>query len=84
MLHTKLNRPTLSKNLLRRPQLIEKLDKNSHLPLILIVAPAGYGKSILVSQWVEKKSCKCCWLSLEKSMSESYHLQNSIYSTMTE
>jgi len=71
MLHTKLNRPTLSKNLLRRPQLIEKLDKNSHLPLILIVAPAGYGKSILVSQWVEKKSCKCCWLSLEKSMSES-------------
>ncbi|MEE4256033.1 MAG: hypothetical protein V2I47_03265, partial [Bacteroidales bacterium] len=71
MQDTKLNRPKISNDLLIRPHLIEKFEKSSHLPLILISAPAGYGKSMLLSQWLEKQENNYCWLSLDESMSDS-------------
>ncbi|MBS2101110.1 hypothetical protein J1N10_19520 [Carboxylicivirga sp. A043] len=71
MLHTKLNRPKISDDLLLRPHLIRKLEDSSHLPLILVSAPAGYGKSILISQWLEKHETKYCWLALNQAMSDS-------------
>ena len=71
MLNTKLNRPKISSDFLKRPHLLEKLEKNRHLPLILLSAPTGYGKSILVSQWLEQQGNDYCWLSLDESMSDS-------------
>ncbi|WP_439183821.1 hypothetical protein [Carboxylicivirga taeanensis] len=71
MLHTKLNKPQISNDLLLRSQLIRKLEDNSHLPLILVSAPAGYGKSILISQWLEQHETKYGWLSLNQAMSDS-------------
>jgi len=71
MLSTKLNRPTLSKDLLHRTHLVEKLEESSHLPLILISAPAGYGKSVLVSQWLNYYQKDFSWLSLDESMNDS-------------
>ncbi len=71
MRSTKLNRPKLSIELLQRPHLIEKLEKSKHLPLILISTPAGYGKSILVSQWLEEQKDNYSWLSLDEGMSNS-------------
>ncbi len=72
MLSTKLNRPILSKNLLHRTHLLERLEENSHLPLILISAPAGYGKSVLVSQWLKHYQKDFSWLSLDESMNDSF------------
>jgi len=71
MLHSKLNRPKISSDLLIRPHLIEKLEKNKHQPLILISAPAGYGKSVLISQWLEQSGNNHGWISLDESMSDS-------------
>ncbi len=71
MLQTKLNRPKISNDLLIRQRLIEKLEKNKQQPLILISAPAGYGKSMLVSQWLEQCGNNCVWISLDQSMSDS-------------
>lgn len=72
MLKTKLNRPTLSQDLLHRAHLVEKLEESSHLPLILISAPAGYGKSVLVSQWLKHYQKDFSWLSLDESMNDSF------------
>ncbi|MBN3522037.1 hypothetical protein JYB62_18680 [Algoriphagus lutimaris] len=71
MLNTKLNRPTLSNDLLHRTYLVEKLEKSSHLPLILLSAPAGYGKSVLVSQWLNYYQKDYSWLSLDESMNDT-------------
>jgi len=71
MLHTKLNRPKISNDFLIRPRLIEKLEKNKQQPLILISAPTGYGKSMLVSQWLEHSRNNCAWISLDQNMSDS-------------
>jgi len=70
MLHTKQNRPNLNADHLQRPHLIAKLEKNRHLPLILVSAPAGYGKSILISQWLEKQEANYGWLSLDECMND--------------
>jgi LuxR family maltose regulon positive regulatory protein len=55
VLVTKLFIPPPPPNALRRPKLIEWLDKGQHRKLTLMAAPAGFGKSTLMSQWVA-----CC------------------------
>ena len=45
VIETKLRRPPISEDHLRRPRLLEKLEKGRRGILTLISAPAGYGKS---------------------------------------
>lgn len=55
LLSTKLYRPTPRLDLVERPHLFERLDEALRLghSLILISAPAGFGKTMLVSSWIE-------------------------------
>jgi len=46
------------------------MDVGLELPLTLVVAPAGYGKSILVSHWAESLENPCAWVSLDEGDSE--------------
>ena len=61
---TKLRPPRLSQDLLRRPRLIEKLDRPQTLSLV--IAPAGYGKTTLIGTWLAQCGIPCAWLSLER------------------
>ncbi len=63
---TKLNKPALPLNCIDRNNLLEQLENGCHLPLTLISAATGCGKSIVVSQWLEKTSHKAGWLSLDE------------------
>lgn len=36
-----------------RPRILQRIEAAAHYPVILVVAPAGYGKSVAVSQWLE-------------------------------
>lgn len=67
LIHTKLNRPRITAELVDRPRLYAALD--SHRPLTAVVAPAGYGKTTLVSSWAERCGMRYAWLSLDASMS---------------
>ena len=60
---TKLRPPRLPDDLLQRPRLLEKLDRPQTLSLV--VAPAGYGKTALVSTWLAQCGLPYAWLSLE-------------------
>ena len=60
---TKLRPPRLPDDLLGRPRLIEKLNRPQTLSLV--VAPAGYGKTALVSTWLAQSGLPYAWLSLE-------------------
>ncbi len=71
MLLTKLNRPNITPDLLERTNLIEKLDKNYYASLFLVSAPAGFGKSVLVNQWIQHNKSNYAWLSLDESMNDS-------------
>ena len=64
MLRTKLHRPPVTREHVYRDHLIDLLDKNLYKPCTLVSAGAGYGKSMLVSSWVEKSKIPCAWLSI--------------------
>ena len=52
LLATKLHIPPIRPELVPRPRLIERLDAELRRKLTLISAPAGFGKTTLVSEWV--------------------------------
>jgi LuxR family maltose regulon positive regulatory protein len=47
--------------------LLEKLDSALQQRLTLVCAPAGYGKTTLLSQWVERRKGPTGWVSLDRS-----------------
>lgn len=57
--------PTLRPSLVPRPRLIAKLGSGLTAKLILVSAPAGYGKTTLVSDWVRHMDQPAAWLSLD-------------------
>jgi LuxR family transcriptional regulator, maltose regulon positive regulatory protein len=66
ILATKLYIPPLRPNVVSRPRLIERLNEGLHRKLTLISAPAGFGKTTLVSEWVEGIERPVAWLSLDE------------------
>ena len=66
LLATKLFIPPIRKNLVVRPRLLERLDECQDRRLILLTAPAGFGKSTLVSCWLTKQNKRAAWISLDK------------------
>ena len=69
LLQTKLYIPPPRPELVSRPRLIERLDEGLRLgqKLILISAPAGFGKTTLLSEWLAdtKSRTRAAWLSLD-------------------
>jgi len=70
---TKLYSPELPSNFVDRPVLVELLEKGSKLPLTLITAPAGYGKSVLVKSWLQSCTLPHCWISLDETDNDLRH-----------
>jgi len=68
LLQTKLYIPPLRPNLVPRPRLIERLNQGLQLghKLTLVSAPAGFGKTTLVSEWVASCDRPAAWLSLDE------------------
>jgi LuxR family maltose regulon positive regulatory protein len=65
LLATKLRVPQPPVQLVRRPQLVERLQQAVERPLTLIAAPAGFGKTTLLAAWLECTSLEVAWLALE-------------------
>lgn len=67
IIHTKLHRPVVTHALVARKYLLDRLNKRLNRPLSLVCAPAGYGKSTLVSSWLETRDLPVAWLSLSEA-----------------
>ena len=70
ILRTKLHRPRTYGDLVVRDRLMGKLDRGLNFPFSLICAPAGYGKSTLISQWLDTVDKPQAWISLDRSLNE--------------
>ncbi len=66
ILATKLYLPPLRPHVVSRSRLLERLNEGLHRNLTLISAPAGFGKTTLVSAWVEGIERPTAWLSLDE------------------
>ena len=65
MLATKLHVPPLRPSLVRRTRLIERMNEGQDNKLTLIAAPAGFGKTTLLSEWASGIDQPIAWLSLD-------------------
>jgi len=70
LLKTKLYIPPVRPGLVSRPRLVERLNEGLRLgrKLALISAPAGFGKTTLLSEWIASctRDTRIAWLSLDK------------------
>jgi LuxR family transcriptional regulator, maltose regulon positive regulatory protein len=49
-----------------RTALLDRLRASSDVPVLSVVAPPGYGKTTLLSQWAERTTHQVAWLSVER------------------
>lgn len=75
LLQTKLYRPHWDAALVARPHLVTRLNDALQRRLTIIAAPAGFGKTMLVSEWLASfgsptadlaQSPHACWLALDE------------------
>jgi len=66
ILETKLFPPLRDQRTVLRPRLVELLDEGLQGKLTLISAPAGFGKTTLVCQWIAASKRPYAWLSLDE------------------
>lgn len=77
-LRAKLHRTTPAYSSIARPHLLQRLDEGVVNRVTLVSAPAGFGKSTLVSAWLAhliaseattapQEVCKASWLSLDEA-----------------
>lgn len=76
VLATKLYIPPARTQLVPRPRLIERMNNglSSRRKLILISAPAGFGKTTLVREWIVNCERPVAWLSLDEGDNENTRL----------
>ena len=70
LLRTKLYRPSVTRNLVERNRLIDRLNRGLDHRLILVSAPAGFGKTTLVSSWLQACPLPSVWLGLDQHDSD--------------
>jgi LuxR family transcriptional regulator, maltose regulon positive regulatory protein len=63
---SKLRRPSGRPGTVRRSLLIERMARGDPRPVVRVVAPAGYGKTTLLTQWAERSDKAFAWVSLDE------------------
>jgi len=73
LVRTKLYVPRLRRSLVARVRLSERLNAGAEAKLVVVSAPAGFGKTTAVAAWLEQapKQNSVAWVSLEESDRES-------------
>jgi LuxR family maltose regulon positive regulatory protein len=66
LLVTKFTIPPIRSVLLHRKDLLEVLDQSRSVPLTLLSAGAGFGKTTLLSAWASQSSNLVAWLTLDE------------------
>src|ERR1043165_7559112 len=65
LLATKLFAVRSHETAIERPRLVRMLDRIPDRRLTLISATAGFGKTTLISSWIERTGTPAAWLSLD-------------------
>jgi LuxR family maltose regulon positive regulatory protein len=69
LLETKLQVPRRRRDLVARPRLSERLSRGAESELMLVSAPAGFGKTTLLADWLAGPASSgraAAWLSLDQ------------------
>ncbi len=81
---TKLLIPPPSRHLIERERLYETLDEGVRQGIVLLAAPAGAGKTVLLSAWIAARQLPgpACWLSLDGEDNDVSRLLENLLSAL--
>ena len=66
LIQTKLHSPRVSGDSVERQHLVQRLNQDPNRNFTLVSAPAGYGKTTLISSWLSKQETAYAWVSLDE------------------
>src|SRR5262245_53109509 len=66
VVHSKLHPPAARPGLVSRTALVNRLRAERSAPLVLLVAPPGYGKTTVIAQWAARDERPLAWLTLDE------------------
>jgi len=73
VLSTKFNIPYSRTALVPRSRLVERLNEGAGKKLLLVSAPPGFGKTTLLSTWIQARALPAAWLSLDAGDNDPNH-----------
>ena len=74
----KLRIPSTRPGSVRRTSLIDRLVREVSRPIVSVVAPAGYGKTMLLVQWAEHSGQAVAWVSVDEQDNDSRGLLGAV------
>ena len=66
ILESKLTPAPMRPGLVSRIRLLDRLEASAATPVVVISAPAGYGKTILAAEWAQRDQRPFVWLSIDR------------------
>ena len=78
LLHLKRGPVPSSPRRVPRERLVRRLLATRDVPIALLVAPTGYGKTIVMSQWAERDDRPFAWVSLDAGDNDPINLLSAI------
>lgn len=72
LIKTKYTKPKIAGSFIPRPRLVEKLNQALSKKVTVVCAPAGYGKSTAVLEWLAKQPLRTAWVSLDCKDNDPY------------
>ena len=66
LVESKLHPPTARPGIVDRVGLVERLLASDGVPVVCVVAPAGYGKTTLLAQWAQRTAHRVSWVSVDQ------------------
>lgn len=83
--HVKIVVPRLPPTFVRRKPLTDMLDRAVKAPVTVVSAPAGYGKTLLLADWVDTTGDRDkAWLSLDRADNEPSQFWSEVLSALCE
>jgi LuxR family maltose regulon positive regulatory protein len=68
LIQTKIRIPNLTAQCIDRHRLARRLDSGKNAALMLVSAPAGFGKTTLLGTWAKNLNENIAWLSLDSDL----------------
>lgn len=85
--HTKFHPPLSGQDGVARERLLARLDRQADVHLVLLLAPAGYGKTTLMGQWmarIRNSGGQAGWLTLDEADNDPARLMCYLYGALRE
>ena len=83
LIETKLARPRLRDGIIERPRVLARLERGATSAVVLVSAPAGYGKTVAVESWLRRSDSAVAWVAVDAGDNDPVRLWRYVITAVT-